>query len=58
MKKQYIKMNIILYQIELRLIALFQNKIKTLIKNQEYRKIVYLVQFIIIISINRIFQMK
>lgn len=51
-------MKIYLYRIGLRLIALLQNEIKSLIKNLEYRKIFYLVQFIIIISMKRISQMK
>jgi hypothetical protein len=57
-KKQIIEMKLILYQIELQSIVLFLNNIKTLIKNQECKKVVYSVQLIIKILINRISQTK
>jgi hypothetical protein len=56
MKKQIIEIRLILYLIEQQLIVLFRNKIKTLIKNQEYKKIAYSAQFIIKILIKELFQ--
>ena len=51
-------MRLILSQIELQSIVLNRNNRKTLIKNLEYKKIVYSARFIIKILVNRITQTK